>query len=142
MDPKPHILIVDDDPSIRDSLSSFLGRAGFMITTAQNGEAALKELDKARPDLLILDVLMPRLDGRETLRRMRGSGNWMPVILLTEVGDATERAMALEDGADDYINKPFEARNWSPASGLFYAGRNPASLPSACPGFWSCSNTW
>jgi DNA-binding response OmpR family regulator len=80
MDSKPHILIVDDDPSIRGSLSSFLGRAGFMVSTAPNGETALNELDKIQPDLLIRDVLMPRLDGRETLRRMRRSGNWMPVI--------------------------------------------------------------
>ena len=57
-----------------------------------------------------MDVLMPRLDGRETLRRMRQAGNLTPVILLTQVGEATERAMALEEGADDYLNKPLEGR--------------------------------
>jgi DNA-binding response OmpR family regulator len=57
---------------------------------------------------MILDVLMPRMDGRETLRRLRQSGNWIPVILLTQVGEAAERAMALEEGADDYLNKPFD----------------------------------
>lgn len=134
MDPKPHILIVDDDPSIRESLSSFLGRAGFMVSTAPNGETALKELDKAYPDLLILDVLMPRLDGRETLRRMRGAGNWMPVILLTEVGDATERAMALEEGADDYLNKPFQAPE--------LVARIRAVLRRARPGIPPLSASW
>jgi DNA-binding response OmpR family regulator len=56
----------------------------------------------------VLDVLMPKLDGREVLRRMRQAGNWTPVVLLTQVGEATERAMALEEGADDYLNKPFD----------------------------------
>ena len=60
------------------------------------------------PDILILDVLMPRLDGREVLRQLRQAGNWLPIILLTQVGEATERAMAIEEGADDYLNKPFD----------------------------------
>jgi DNA-binding response OmpR family regulator len=110
MDSKPRILIVDDDPSIRESLSSFLSRAGFSVSTINNGEKALAVLGKEHPELLILDVLMPGMDGRETLRQIRRAGNWTPVILLTQVGDATERALALEDGADDYINKPFEAQ--------------------------------
>jgi DNA-binding response OmpR family regulator len=108
--PKFHILVVDDDPGLRQSLSAFLGRSGYRVSTAPDGETALASLEKERPDLLLLDVLMPRLDGRETLRQMRVAGNWTPVILLTQVGDATERAMALEDGADDYLNKPFEAQ--------------------------------
>jgi len=60
------------------------------------------------PDLIVLDVLMPRLDGREVLRRLRQAGNWTPVILLTQIGESTERAMALDEGADDYLNKPFD----------------------------------
>ncbi|MCI0398803.1 MAG: response regulator transcription factor [Chloroflexi bacterium] len=108
MNENKRILLVDDDPGIQASLAAFLGRAGFAVTTAADGEQALALLDKGRPDLVILDVLMPRLDGRETLRRLRRAGNWTPVILLTQVGEAAERAMALEEGADDYINKPFE----------------------------------
>jgi DNA-binding response OmpR family regulator len=65
-------------------------------------------VDDFNPDLIVLDVLMPRLDGREALRRLRQAGNWTPVILLTRVGSPAERAMALEEGADDYLNKPFE----------------------------------
>jgi DNA-binding response OmpR family regulator len=60
------------------------------------------------PDLIILDVMMPRLDGREVLRRLREAGNWTPVILLTQVGASIERAMSLQEGADDYLNKPYD----------------------------------
>ena len=108
MNETPRLLLVDDDDGIRVSLSAFLTRAGFQVEMASNGEQVLATLDKLKPDLVVMDVLMPRMDGRETLRRMRQAGNLTPVILLTQVGEATERAMALEEGADDYINKPFE----------------------------------
>lgn len=108
MDEQYHILIADDDPGIQASLSAFLTRAGFEVSVARDGEEALVQVDTKRPDLVLLDVLMPRLDGRAALRRLRRAGDWTPVILLTEVGGATERAMALDEGADDYINKPFE----------------------------------
>lgn len=102
------ILIVDDDAGIRAGLAAFLSRAGFDVQHVGDGQAALDRVDTLLPDLILLDVLMPRLDGRETLRRLRRLGNQTPVILLTQVGDAGERAMALEEGADDYINKPFD----------------------------------
>jgi len=102
------LLLVDDDSGIRASLSAFLTRAGFQVESVSDGAQALSALEKSQPDLIVMDVLMPRMDGREALRRMRQAGNLAPVILLTQVGEATERAMALEEGADDYINKPFE----------------------------------
>ena len=68
----------------------------------------MQKVATGHPDLLVLDVLMPRLDGREVLRRLRQDGNWIPILLLTQVGEAGERAMALEEGADDYLNKPFD----------------------------------
>lgn len=105
---RQHILIVDDDQGIQTSLTAFLRRTGFEVSTASDGVQALALLESLQPDLIILDVLMPRVDGRETLRRLRQTRNWTPVILLTRVGEAVERAMALEEGADDYINKPFE----------------------------------
>ena len=108
MNKKQHILVVDDDQGIRNSLAAFLERTGYEISTASDGQKALALLDGVRPDLIILDILMPHLDGRETLRRLRRAENWTPVILLTQVGEAAERAMALEEGADDYINKPFD----------------------------------
>jgi DNA-binding response OmpR family regulator len=108
MTPKPYILLADDETAITDNLAPFLSRSGFSVAVAANGEDALKQIAAHPPDLLVLDVLMPRLDGREVLRQLRQAGNWLPIILLTQVGEATERAMAIDEGADDYLNKPFD----------------------------------
>lgn len=102
------ILLVDDESAITDNLAPFLERAGFDVSVAADGEQALQMVQSSKPDVLVLDVLMPRLDGREVLRRLRSEGNWIPILLLTQVGEAGERAMALEEGADDYLNKPFD----------------------------------
>jgi DNA-binding response OmpR family regulator len=108
MTTKPKILLVDDEQAITANLSPFLERSGFVVAVAADGEEGLAQVSGFSPDLIVLDILMPRLDGRETLRRLRQAGNWTPVILLTQVGESTERAMALEEGADDYLNKPFD----------------------------------
>jgi len=105
---KPHILLVDDEQAITSNLSAFLNRSGFETSIAENGEEALSQVESTPPDLIVLDVLMPKVDGREVLRHLRQAGDWTPVILLTQVGEASERAMALEEGADDYLNKPFD----------------------------------
>jgi DNA-binding response OmpR family regulator len=103
-----HILLVDDEEAITDNLTPFLERAGFRVSVAVDGELALESILKETPDLVVMDVIMPRMDGRQALRHLRGENNWIPVILLTQVGESTERAMALEEGADDYLNKPFD----------------------------------
>jgi DNA-binding response OmpR family regulator len=108
MNSKPRLLLVDDETAITANLAPFLQRSGFEVSVAGNGEEALAIVAQVAPDLVIMDVMMPRLDGREALRRLRRAGNWTPVILLTQVGEASERAMALEEGADDYLNKPFD----------------------------------
>jgi DNA-binding response OmpR family regulator len=108
MDAKQKILLVDDEPAIIDNLAPFMERSGFNVITAQNGIEALQKIAKEKPDLLVMDVLMPKMDGRETLRQLRRSNNWIPILLLTQVGESSERAMALEEGADDYLNKPFD----------------------------------
>jgi DNA-binding response OmpR family regulator len=108
MSNQAHILLVDDETAITDNLAPFLERSGFQVTTATNGEEALGKVESENIDLIVSDVLMPKMDGRELLRSLRRDDNWIPVILLTQVGEAFERAMALEEGADDYINKPFE----------------------------------
>ncbi|MBC8504145.1 MAG: response regulator transcription factor [Chloroflexi bacterium] len=105
---QPHILLVDDEPAITDNLTPFLERSGFNVHVASNGEEALAIIADKEINLIVSDVLMPKMDGRELLRSLRNADNWVPVILLTQVGEAFERAMALEEGADDYINKPFE----------------------------------
>jgi DNA-binding response OmpR family regulator len=105
---KSKILLVDDEVAITTNLAPFLERAGFVVSIAADGEEALRKVATFGPAIIVMDVLMPRVDGREALRRLRKSGNWLPVILLTQVGESAERAMALEEGADDYLNKPFD----------------------------------
>lgn len=104
----PKILLVDDEESIRSTIKIFLELSGFQVVTARDGVEALDSITQHAPDLIVLDVLMPRLDGRETLRRLREQGDWTPVILLTQVAGTAQRIMALEEGADDYLNKPFD----------------------------------
>lgn len=102
------VLLADDEVAITSNLAPFLERAGFQVIVAHDGSTALDIAQRKDPDMIVLDVLMPKLDGREVLRRLRAEGRWNPIVLLTQVGEASERAMALEEGADDYLNKPFE----------------------------------
>jgi DNA-binding response OmpR family regulator len=108
MGERPTILLADDEEAITAELHPFLERAGLSVIVARDGEAALELARSREVDLIVLDVLMPGLDGREVLRRLRADGSFTPVVLLTQVGTAGERAMALEEGADDYLNKPFD----------------------------------
>ena len=102
------ILLVDDEPAITDNLAPLLRRAGFDVMVAHDGDQALTRLRAGAPDLVVLDVLLPGTDGRAVLRQVRQERREVPIILLTQVGESGERAMALEEGADDYLNKPFD----------------------------------
>ncbi|MCB0122083.1 MAG: response regulator transcription factor, partial [Caldilineaceae bacterium] len=102
------LLIVDDEADLLAELQPMLTRAGYQVITATDGEAALALVAQEAPDLIILDVLMPKLDGRATLRRLREGDNWVPVILLTQINTTLERVLSLQEGADDYLNKPFD----------------------------------
>jgi DNA-binding response OmpR family regulator len=102
----PRILLVDDESEILTFLQPILERAGFRVLTAGSGEEALRKVTTFTPDLVVLDILMPGMDGREVLRQLRQRSKWPPVIMLTQVGDSDERAMTLDEGADDYVNKP------------------------------------
>jgi DNA-binding response OmpR family regulator len=104
----PLVLVADDEPDVLGAVVPFLERSGFRVIAASDGMLALDEIRRHRPDACVLDVLMPGADGREVLRTLRREENWVPVVLLTQVGEAVERAMALEEGADDYLNKPFD----------------------------------
>ena len=108
MPAKNKILLVDDESAITENLAPLLERSGFDVAVAANGEEALQQASSFGPHLIVLDILMPKMDGREALRRLRQADDWTPIILLTQVGESTERAMALEEGADDYLNKPFD----------------------------------
>jgi DNA-binding response OmpR family regulator len=104
----PTLLIADDEADLLAELQPLLERSGYTVITASDGQLALEKIPRDKPDLVILDVMMPRLNGREVLRRLRQQNDWTPVILLTQVGTPAERAMSLQEGADDYLNKPFE----------------------------------
>lgn len=104
----PRVLLVDDEPAITDSLAPFLTRSGFEVDIAQDGEQALEKHARGSFDIVVSDVLMPHMDGREMVRRIRAQGGWTPVILLTQVDTSYERSAALDEGADDYLSKPFD----------------------------------
>lgn len=106
------ILVVDDEPDILSVLVYHLSREGYRVTTAVNGQGALTSAEAEQPDLIILDLMLPGMDGYEVLQRLRGaeSTSSMPVILLTARREEDERVRGFEVGADDYITKPFSAR--------------------------------
>ncbi|NHC15599.1 response regulator transcription factor [Motilibacter deserti] len=101
------LLVVDDEPNIRELLSASLRFAGFDVTTAADGQQALSLAESARPDLVVLDVMMPGLDGFGVLRRMRENGSRVPVVLLTAKDATEDKIGGLTLGADDYVTKPF-----------------------------------
>ena len=103
------ILIVDDDPHIREVLSFALGKAGMETSEAGDGEEALKEVERERPDLVVLDINMPRMDGLEVCRRIRAEGD-LPILFLSSRDDEIDRVLGLEMGGDDYVVKPFSPR--------------------------------
>ncbi len=105
---KAHILLADDEIGITDYLGPILERAGFILTVVHDGETALHETTRLKPNIVILDVIMPALNGREVCRRLRAAGNWTPVIMLTQVSTTTDKVLSLEEGADDYLCKPFD----------------------------------
>ena len=103
------VLVVDDDKNLRISVGAHLERAGYEVLTATDGREALRVTYGERPDLIILDVMMPELDGFETLEMLREVSN-VPVIMLTVRSDEDDKVRGLELGADDYMTKPFGAR--------------------------------
>jgi two-component system response regulator MprA len=102
------ILVVDDEPAVRESLSSSLEFEGYRVADAADGVLALRQVEKETPDLVVLDVLMPRMDGLTTCRRLRALGATMPVLMLTARDMVGDRVTGLDAGADDYLAKPFE----------------------------------
>lgn len=101
------ILVVDDDQAVRDSLARSLHYSGYEVTTAEDGVDALAKLSTHRPDAVIMDVMMPRLDGLEATRMLRASGNDVPILVLTARDAVDDRVDGLDAGGDDYMAKPF-----------------------------------
>jgi DNA-binding response OmpR family regulator len=107
----PHrILVVDDDPTVSDVLRRYLERAGYAVEHAADGPAALASFADTRPDLVLLDLMLPGIDGLEVCRRLRADAEAVPVIMLTALGDEADRITGLRLGADDYVTKPFSPR--------------------------------
>jgi DNA-binding response OmpR family regulator len=106
MAPEARVLVVDDEPMVRDVLSRYLERSGFEVEAAADGERALAAFEARRPDLVLLDLMLPRVDGFEVFRRIRAQAE-SPVIMITARGQTTDRIVGLEIGADDYVSKPF-----------------------------------
>jgi DNA-binding response OmpR family regulator len=106
------VLVVEDEPDIRDLLVFHLTREGYQVATTGNGLDALREVTAGRPDLLVLDLMLPGLDGLEVCRRLRKDAATaaLPIIMLTAKGDEVDRVVGLELGADDYIVKPFSPK--------------------------------
>jgi two-component system, OmpR family, response regulator MprA len=107
---KPRLLVVDDDPDVRDSLRRALGYAGYAVATAANGADALTSVARSPVDLIIMDLLMPMLDGFAACRALRDRGNDTPILVLTAKDAIDDRVEGLESGADDYLVKPFALR--------------------------------
>ena len=105
------ILVVDDEPTIAEVVARYLTRAGYDARTAADGPAAVAAAATARPDLVVLDIMLPGLDGLEVMRRLHEDGEGrVPVILLTAKGEESDRLVGLRRGADDYVVKPFSPR--------------------------------
>jgi two-component system, OmpR family, response regulator ResD len=105
----PSILVVEDQPSIAEVVSLYLERAGFDVRAVGDGLTALEEVERRKPDLIILDLMLPALDGYEVCRRVRALGD-TPIIMLTARKSEVDRIAGLEMGADDYVVKPFSAQ--------------------------------
>ncbi len=103
------VLLVDDDPHIRQLLAFAFGKAGFAVEEAGDGEAALLATARQAPDLVVLDINMPRMDGLEVCRRLRATSE-IPVLFLSSRDDEFDRVLGIELGADDYVTKPFSPR--------------------------------
>jgi DNA-binding response OmpR family regulator len=103
------VLVVDDEPMVRDVLARYLQREGYAVDVAEDGERALAAYAAAPPDLVLLDLMLPLVDGLEVFRRMRDQTS-TAIIMLTAKGEETDRVVGLELGADDYVTKPFSPR--------------------------------
>lgn len=108
--PSDLILIVDDEPSILQLSRIYLEREGFHVEEAKDGEATLRAVEELHPDLIVLDVMLPKLDGFEVCRRLRATNNDVAILMLTARDDDIDKILGLELGADDYLTKPFNPR--------------------------------
>lgn len=118
---RARVLVVDDEPIVREVVARYLARAGYEVDTAADGDAALAAFDAETPDLVLLDLMLPRRDGFEVFEGIRRRSP-TPVIMLTARGDETDRVLGLDLGADDYVANPSAPESWLPGWELFCVG--------------------
>jgi DNA-binding response OmpR family regulator len=129
----PRVLVVDDDPTVSEVVVSYLQRAGHDVELAADGMAALALAEANPPDLVVLDLMLPGLDGLEVCRRLRARTD-VPVVMLTALGDEADRVLGLEVGADDYVTKPFSPRELVlRVNSVLRRSGPPGDLPSEGP---------
>ncbi len=104
------VLVVDDDRTVSDVVCRYLDRAGYLVSHAGDGAAALAAVERTAPDLVVLDLMLPEVDGLEVCRRLRARSATLPIVMLTALGDEADRILGLQLGADDYVTKPFSPR--------------------------------
>jgi two-component system phosphate regulon response regulator OmpR len=105
-----HLYVVEDDPPMRDMLTAYLEKQGMAVTPIASAEDLLRRIHRLRPDLIVLDVMLPGESGLDACQRLRTQGDRVPIILLTARTEEVDRVLGLEMGADDYLGKPFSAR--------------------------------
>ncbi|MFQ6539168.1 MULTISPECIES: response regulator [Aphanothece] len=127
------IWVVDDDPELRQMLHRYLGEQGYEVRCLADGQQLKARLENQRPDLVVLDLMLPGDDGLSLLRRLRDAGDDLPVLMLTGRGDGVDRIIGLEQGADDYLAKPFLPRELTARieAVLRRRGQGPAGTPVA-----------
>lgn len=112
MDSKQHsILVIDDEERVFDVIEGLLIREGYQLTYASSGPAAIQQMDALQPDVILLDVMMPQMDGIEACRQIKANPNWkhIPIIIVTALTSKADLARSLEAGADDFISKPINS---------------------------------
>jgi DNA-binding response OmpR family regulator len=127
---KGNILVVDDEPQVTVIVKSYLEREGYQVRTAGNGTQALAEFRQTAPDLLVLDVMLPAVDGLDVLREVRRTSK-VPVIMLTAQAEGEDKLLGLELGADDYVTKPFSPRELTARVKAVLRRSEPEASPGA-----------
>ena len=125
------IWVVDDDPELRQLLNTYLSEQGYEVRTLNDGKQFLARLEFQRPHLVVLDLMLPGDDGLNLLRRLRDNGDDLPVVMLTARGEAVDRIIGLEQGADDYLAKPFMPRELT--ARIEAVLRRRGSIPAGTP---------
>ena len=128
------ILVVDDDRAVRESLRRSLAFNGYQVDLATDGQEALEAVDTRRPDAMVLDVMMPRLDGLSVCRRMREAGDALPILVLTARDAVSDRVAGLDAGADDYLPKPFALEELLARLRALLRRRTPDEIAAATAG--------